>query len=74
MDWQSVSSSSIAKVAYSLTRRVLGVEFLRTGRYEYLEVSEDEYAALMRAESKGLHVNRFIKGKHSYRRCSAVTP
>ncbi len=74
MDWQAVESTSVSKVAYSVTTRVLGIEFLRSGRYEYLDVSVEEHAALMRAESKGLHVNRFIKGKHPYRRCSRVAP
>ena len=74
MEWQDVVSRSVSRVGYSSSRRVLGVEFVRGGCYEYLEVPEAEYAALLRAESKGVYLNQFIKGYYGHQAGSGVTP
>jgi hypothetical protein len=74
MEWRKVASTSVFRVGYSAATRVLGVEFVRGGRYEYLGVSDEEYAALMGAESIGLHVNRHIKGRFEHRCCSGWAP
>lgn len=74
MEWLPVLSSSVSCVGYSSETRVLGVEFRRGGRYAYWGVPEDEHVALMRAESIGLYLNRFIKGKYEHRRFSGRQP
>lgn len=74
MDWEPVVSSSIARLAYCASTQVLGVEFIRSGRYEYLGVSLDAHAALLSAGSKGRHINQFIKGRYPHRRWRGVAP
>lgn len=72
MEWQRVVSTCVSGVGYSVATQTLRIEFVRGGRHEYLGVPEGEYAALMRAESIGVHVNRCIKGCYQHRCCGAV--
>ena len=67
---EPVVSSSIAGIGYSSSSRTLEVEFNGGGVYEYVEVSAEEYAALMVARSKGQHLNFNIKGRYACRRLS----
>lgn len=65
---ETVVSTSIVGIGYSASRRVLEVEFVSGGIYAYLDVGPEEHSELMRAGSKGQHVNRCIKPRHAYRR------
>lgn len=69
MKWVEVSSRNLSAIGYDPTRRELGLRFRESGKtYIYLDVSADEYAAFMSAESKGSYLNQVFKPKgHSYR-------
>ena len=65
---QAVESSSLASVGYAPVARTLEVEF-RNGRvYRYFGVPPETYRRFLCAESKGRHLNRFIKGCYQYAR------
>lgn len=70
MDRQLVSSSNIRSVGYDPGARVLEIEFHSGGTYEYLEVPEAVYRALMSAESHGSFFHAHIRDKYRYRRIS----
>jgi len=60
-------STSLRDIVYDPVGRTFDVTFIASGkRYRYFEVSEDEYAALKRAFSKGSHFNRHIKPSHRF--------
>ena len=65
-----VSSSALAAVAYDQTTRVLLVQFRNGSCYEYTAVPDSLVHSLLAAESKGLFLNRFIRGSFAFRRCS----
>jgi len=70
MERVQVLSSSIAGVGYCADRRVLEIEFINGGVYEYLEVPRDEFRAMSASPSKGRHVNDSIKTRYAFRRCA----
>ncbi|WP_295363413.1 KTSC domain-containing protein [uncultured Pseudoramibacter sp.] len=59
----SVTSSNIVAVGYDSQRRTLRVQF-HNGTYDYDNVPESVYYALLNAPSKGKHFSRFIKGHY----------
>jgi hypothetical protein len=60
-------STVIRRFDYSPERRELVVEFV-TGRvYAYLEVPEDEAAAMRAAFAKGRYFNRHIRDGYAFR-------
>lgn len=60
-------SSSIERVYYDLRERTLKVTFRDSQRtYIYENVSEEEYDALMAAESMGAYFNANIRDKHPF--------
>lgn len=61
MKMTPVTSSNIAAIGYDLTCTELVVQFKNGKTFYYLEVSPEEHAALMAAESVGKHFNQFIK-------------
>jgi hypothetical protein len=62
-----VTSSNIESIGYDPDTRKLHVKFA-SAVYEYDDVSSDEYAGLMAAESLGGHLHSHIKGEHSFRK------
>jgi len=64
----AVDSTSIASIGYEPRRRELEVEFRQSGEvYRYFDVSSEEYAEFMAAESKGAYLNQVFKPKgHRY--------
>jgi hypothetical protein len=65
---ESVDSETITSIGYEPRRRKLDIEFRETGDvYRYFEVSPEEHAEFMSAESKGRYLNRVFKPKeHPY--------
>lgn len=63
MNMQPVSSSNIAAVGYDEEKKLLRVHFKNGGRYDYSDVSREEYDGLLGAESIGRHLNTHIKSK-----------
>lgn len=57
----TVDSSSIEAVGYDESRRELHVRFDGGRAYAYLDVPENVFHELMRAESKGRYVNLYVK-------------
>ena len=65
-----VDSSSIASIGYDAAGRELEIEFRGSGDlYRYFDVPEDEYAALLAADSRGTYFNQMFKERnYRYRR------
>src|SRR5690606_33044006 len=55
------SSTSIMSIGYDKASRILEVEFVSGGIYQYYDVPVDLYSQLLKAESKGQFVNTMIK-------------
>jgi hypothetical protein len=68
MEWQELSSSAIARIAYDEESRTLRVEF-RNGRvYEYFDLPRNVYEELLTAPSAGRYVTYNIKDVYRYAR------
>jgi tyrosyl-tRNA synthetase len=62
-----VQSEGIASIGYDPATRALEIEFNNASVYQYRDVPEQEYAALMNASSHGLYLDGHIKkGGYSY--------
>lgn len=66
MDWQEVSSSNVAAIAYDPDASELYVRFHSGAEYVYLAVPASVYDGFMEAPSKGRYLNDAIKGKYEY--------
>lgn len=64
MKMQAVESSDIRKVGFEAGR--LRVLFKRGGAYDYLDVPEIKYDALLHARSKGRFFHECIKDQYDY--------
>jgi hypothetical protein len=56
-------SSNIAEIGYDLKSKTLQVKFTSGAIYDYYNVSEADYDALMDAPSRGKYLNDEIKWK-----------
>lgn len=63
-----VTSSNIAQVGYDPETQTLEVEFHSGAVYQYFDVPQSVYDALMNAESIGGFLNSQIKGVYRYAR------
>lgn len=72
MKMTPVTSSNIAAIGYDLAHTELAVQFKNGKTFYYLEVSPEEHAELMAAESVGKHFNQFIKAAKVGREVAAV--
>ncbi len=61
-----VKSSNLKEVGY--LNGILKVIFNGGGQYEYLDVPEDVYEALLNADSIGVFFNRNIKSSFEWRK------
>jgi len=69
MDHAPVDSTSLASVGYDRASAILEVQFRDSGDvYQYLDVPETTYRALLAAESLGRYFNREIRGRYEYER------
>jgi len=66
MQRQPVQSSLLKSVGYSTEDKVLEVEFMRGGVYQYKQVASQTHAELMSAPSLGSHFARNIRGQYDY--------
>jgi hypothetical protein len=68
MGREGVDSETVASIGYEPRRGELDIEFRQSGDvYRYFEVSAEEHAEFMAAESKGGYLNRVFKTKgHPY--------
>jgi len=68
MDRVAVTSSNIASVGYDRNAQLLEVAFHDGSVYQYYEVPEGAFAALIGAESVGKYFSGHIKGRYRYTR------
>lgn len=64
MDMQPVNSSNINSVGYDIRTKTLRIEFHGGSIYEYYNVPEHVYAALMSAPSHGSYFHQNIKNNY----------
>jgi hypothetical protein len=63
-----VSSSNLAFVKYYPEAQTLEVQFHNGGIYQYFDVPEHVYDALLTAASKGQFLSQQVKGVYRYAR------
>lgn len=61
MNRQSVNSSDLASVGYDAQTQTLEIEFHSGGIYQYLNVPNSIYSALMSASSHGKYLDVNVK-------------
>lgn len=66
MKRQSVSSSNIRSIGYDPESGTLEIEFHSGGVYQYFDVPQPVYHALMGASSCGTFLHRNIRHKYRY--------
>jgi KTSC domain-containing protein len=66
-----VTSSAISSVGYDDRSSVLEVEFASGAVYDYLDVPEKVYRALLKAPSKGSFVSRRVRDRYAFVRRDA---
>lgn len=66
MERTPVTSSNLAEVGYDPASMTLEVLFHHGGTYQYFDVPESEFQALMSADSKGEYFNANIKDVYRY--------
>ncbi|MFI8997022.1 KTSC domain-containing protein [Streptomyces sp. NPDC053542] len=64
---RAVVSSHIRSVAHDAEERILEIQFQSGATYQYINVPANVHADLMKADSKGTYLAKFIKGKYAYR-------
>ena len=64
----NVDSSNLKSVGYDEEEKILEIEFLHGGIYQYFEVPKSVYDGLMNADSHGKYFDRNVK-KAGYRYC-----
>lgn len=65
---QPVSSSYIQSVGYDPQSHMLEIEYRGDGVYQYDDVEQDTYNALMAAPSKGRYFAERIRDHYAWRR------
>ncbi len=68
MNRQFVQSSNLKSVGYDRETNVLEIEFHSGGVYQYLNVPESVFKALLNAVSKGTYFHDNIKERYRYKR------
>ncbi len=66
MERKPVSSSNIASIGYDENSSTLEIEFLNNSIYQYFDVPQHIYQALMQANSHGQYLAQNIKGVYRY--------
>ena len=68
MERTSVTSSNLASVGYDSNNQILEIEFKDGGVYQYFDVPEDVYEALMSADSHGKYFSANIRNDFNYKK------
>lgn len=66
MERVSVSSSNVWSIGYDPDSSILEVEFKGGAVYQYYNVPQSEYDALMAAGSKGSYLSTYVKNRYSF--------
>lgn len=64
----TVKSSTIDSLHYSTEDNILMIDFKHGITYSYLNVTVEDYLALISSESIGKALNQIIKGKYEYKK------
>lgn len=63
-------SSVVSSIQYDGASSTLRVVYVSGTVYDYKNVPEDIYIAMKTSGSKGIYLNRFIKGKYKFEKIS----
>ncbi len=66
MEMISVESSNIDKIGHDEDSNTLQIEFKNGGTYQYFDVENNIYEAMLNANSKGKFLHANIKGAYRY--------
>lgn len=66
MNYQQVTSSNIAAIAYDAEKKVLGVQFHKSGIYHYEGVPSDVHTAMLEAASVGKFFHANVKDRFTH--------
>ncbi len=72
LEWITVTSKSVSRIAYEADARRLHVRFANGGEGYYGNVQPDVYTAFFTTKSKGLFVGRRLKPFFVWTRTSAI--
>ena len=61
MDYQPVTSSTVAAVGYEADTNTLGVRFINGGEYHYYGVGAEVFEGLKTASSVGRYLDQYVK-------------
>lgn len=61
MEYQSVTSSSVAAIGYDPDANTLGVRFVHGGEYHYYGVGPDVFEGLKSSSSVGTYLDQYVK-------------
>lgn len=61
-------SSVVAAYSYDASTKVLTITYVSGMVYQYIDVPEHIYDEMKRSKSKGIYLNKQIKGKYSFRK------
>jgi len=62
----NVESTTLTRVGYDASAKLLCLEFRDRTTYQYFGVPAEVHASLMGAPSKGQYFNRAIRGRYDY--------
>jgi hypothetical protein len=68
MDRQTVQSSNLLSIGYDANSKILEIEFRNGTIYQYFDVQEAIYLALMNATSQGKFFHQFVKDRYRFKR------
>lgn len=68
MKRQAVESSNLASIGYDAENEILEVEFNHGGIYQYYDVPQNVFDALMRADSHGKYFSANIRNDYKYQK------
>lgn len=68
MDRIFVQSTNVTAIGYDEQSQILEVEFNSGSIYQYYNVPQHLFDALIQAPSKGQFINAYIKNAHSFSR------
>ena len=66
MEWTKLKSSNLKGARYNAKKKILDIEFQKSGKYAYHEVPEEVFDNLCNAESPGKFFFSNIKGKFKH--------
>jgi hypothetical protein len=65
-------SSVIASMSHNAQTKILRITFVSGLVYDYKDVPESIFLAMKRSGSKGIYLNKYIKGKYAFEKITDV--